>query len=465
MSEPQAHPAHAAAVGIVRTLREAGHVAYLAGGCVRDTLLGGQPKDYDVATDAPPEKVQAIFPGGRAVGEAFGVILVKTGRGHHFRGEVVFTEVATFREEWGYTDGRRPGGVRFTDAQRDAQRRDFTINGLFADPVGGEEDPPMEGDLPAGAGGRWGMAQTRPVEGLGVVIDYVGGLADLEAGVVRAIGDADARFAEDYLRMLRAPRFAARLGFELESKTAAAIRPLAKYLGQISRERIGAEVLAMMAHPTRATAARLIQQLHLDAPTLNEDHTAPELPTLGALPADAPAPVALAAWMLDRHAAQRTPDAAAAFIEQHGKRIVSRWRGALCLSNEARDALARTLRLVAAASRFDTLGIAGRKRLLADPGWAGAAVLLGAIDAAAAQRLAEATRSLAGDGVGLRPPALLTGDDLIAMGLEPGPRFKRLLDGVYDAQLEGAVRDRDAAVAWVRGREGRGGEGGDKVMG
>lgn len=294
-----------------------------------------------------------------------------------------------------------------------------------------------------------------------MVIDYVGGLDDLEAKVVRAIGDADARFAEDYLRMLRAARFAARLGFTLESKTAAAIRPLAKYLGQVSRERIGAEVLLMMAHPTRAVAADLIQQLRLDAPALNEDHAEPPLPTLAALPADASAPVALAAWLLDRHARPPTPGgaltpaAAAAFIAQHGKRVVSRWRGALCLSNEDRDALARTLRLLAAAAQWDTLGVARRKRLLADEGWGDAALVLAAIDAGFAQDVAKDAAALAEDGIGLAPPALLGGDDLIALGLRPSPAFKRLLDGVYDAQLEGAVRDRDAAVRWVGRASGR----------
>jgi len=466
-------------VEIVRKLREAGHVAYLAGGCVRDTLLGGLPKDFDVATDAPPEVVQRIFPGGRAVGEAFGVILVKTGRGRpfrgdhfrgrhfrgrHFRGGAVFTEVATFREEWGYSDGRRPDGVRFTDARHDAQRRDFTINGLFADPFGdvASLDPPAGAGGRSETGGRSGAGgRLKKVEGLGVVIDYVGGLDDLEAKVVRAIGDADARFAEDYLRMLRAARFAARLGFTLESKTAAAIRPLAKYLGQVSRERIGAEVLMMMVHPTRAVAADLIQQLRLDAPALNEDHAEPPLPTLAALPADASAPVALAAWLLDRHARPPTPGgaltpaAAAAFIAQHGKRVVSRWRGALCLSNEDRDALARTLRLLAAAAQWDALGVARRKRLLADEGWGDAALVLAAIDAGFAQDVAKDAAALAEDGIGLAPPALLGGDDLIALGLRPSPAFKRLLDGVYDAQLEGAVRDRDAAVRWVGRAAGR----------
>ena len=165
-----------AATHIARTLQEAGHVAYFAGGCVRDMLLGLTPKDYDVATDAPPDRVAAIFPRTQFVGEAFGVTLVR----HH--GQAI--EVATFRKEWGYTDGRRPTQIQFTSAQEHALRRDFTINGLFHNPFAHSPDQS--------------------------IIDYVGGVADLNAGVLRAIGNADDRFAEDYLRMLRAVRFAAR---------------------------------------------------------------------------------------------------------------------------------------------------------------------------------------------------------------------------------------------------------------
>jgi len=176
-------PAHDAAVTIVRTLRDAGHVAYLAGGCVRDTLLGQTPKDYDVATDAPPEKVLRMFKRSRAVGETFGVVLVRSGHGP----TAVDTEVATFRTEGGYSDNRRPDHVEFTDAEHDAQRRDFTVNALFADPLASDAS---DHAAPSDEAPR-----LRRVLGLGTVIDYVGGLANLEAGVIRAVGDADARFA------------------------------------------------------------------------------------------------------------------------------------------------------------------------------------------------------------------------------------------------------------------------------
>jgi len=440
---PPPNPARAAAIAIVRRLRDAGHVAYLAGGCVRDTLLGLAPKDYDVATDAPPDAVLRMFKRSRAVGEAFGVVLVRSGHGP----DAADTEVATFRAEWGYSDGRRPDGVAFTDAPHDAQRRDFTVNALFADPDPGTHATHPERPPP---GGDACLCVTRRIPGLGVVVDYVGGLADLEARVIRAVGDADARFAEDYLRMLRAVRFAARLGFALEPKTAAAIRAVARYLGQISRERIGAETLAMLAHPTRADAAATLQHLRLDGPTLNEDPAEPALPTLAALPAAAPPAVTLAAWMLDRHTPRRGLAPAAAFIAHRGRRVVSRWRGALCLSNDDRDALARVLRLLVRAGEWDQLPTAARKRLLADPGWDEAATLLAAVEAGAAEAIAHDAQPLRDDGIGLAPTPWLGGEDLIALGLEPGPVFKRLLDGVYDAQLDGRVTDRDAAIAWVQ---------------
>ena len=175
------------ALAVVRRLREMGHVAYFAGGCVRDVLLGLEPTDWDVATDAEPRRVRELFRNTQAVGAMFGVILVRQGQS--------VVEVATFRSDAEYVDGRRPTGVRFTTAEEDAQRRDFTINGLFLDP--------LEGDR---------------------VIDYVGGVEDLRSRHLRAIGEAGKRFAEDHLRLLRAVRFAARFGLEFDGGTAEAIK-------------------------------------------------------------------------------------------------------------------------------------------------------------------------------------------------------------------------------------------------
>ena len=425
--------AREAAVGLVAALQRAGHVAYFAGGCVRDALLGAEPKDFDIATDARPERVRELLPRSKYVGEAFGVVLVKQA-GH-------WIEVATFRQEWGYADGRRPDEVVFTDAEHDARRRDFTINGLFADPL--QTDAQTGGDR---------------------VIDHVGGRADLEAGLVRAIGDPSQRFGEDYLRMLRAVRFAARLGFELEPRTAAAMRPLAKYLGQISRERIGQEVQWMLTGPAPARAAELIQQHGLDAPTLNEDHAEPALPVLTALAGQPAAgeppsyPLMLAGWLIDRHApappAGERVGALAAFAEAEADRIVKRWRRALCLSNDHREALAGLIHLLPTAAGWEELSKAKRKRLLASRSWPLTLRLLRAIEPGGlARRIERDAGPLHDEGVA--PTPLVSGDDLVAMGFEPGPRFGTLLSEAYDAQLEGELTDRDAALAWLRERAGR----------
>src|SRR5438094_438183 len=194
----------AVATELVRRLRAAGHEAYLAGGCVRDRLLGREPLDYDIATSAPPETVQALFPRTVPVGAQFGVVLVVA--------DGMPVEVATFRSDAAYVDGRRPSAVHFGSAREDALRRDFTVNALFLDPLTGE------------------------------VVDFVAGQADLRAGIIRAIGDAGARIAEDRLRMLRAVRLAARLGFTIEAATLDAIRAAASTVTDMAAERIGDEV-------------------------------------------------------------------------------------------------------------------------------------------------------------------------------------------------------------------------------
>ncbi|MEM0915030.1 MAG: CCA tRNA nucleotidyltransferase [Planctomycetota bacterium] len=414
-----------AAVEIVRRLAEAGHTAYLAGGCVRDRVLGLEPKDYDVATAAEPGVVLGMFRHARAVGEAFGVVLVPLRKAH--------IEVATFREEWGYSDGRRPDGVRFTDAARDAQRRDFTINGLFADPL----------DRPTAASDN---ATTRELPGFGRVIDYVGGLADLDAKVLRAVGDPSERFGEDHLRMLRAVRFAARLNLAIDPTTQRAIRASARYLGEVSRERIGGEIGMMLARPTRAEAASLLTSLKLDGPALNEDRPAQpaDAPSrLAALPDDAPATLALAAWMLDRHAPEAGLAEAAAWDFRPALR---RLRSALALSNADEQAVAASLAGLAALASWPDLPVHARKRALARPHADAALALAGTMTDTVA--IAADAGDLRRQGVA--PDPLVTGDDLIAMGHKPGPAFKRLLDAVYDAQLDGEVAERDAALAHLR---------------
>lgn len=408
-----------AAVSIVRSLAEAGHVAYLAGGCVRDRLLGLEPKDYDVATDAPPEQVKRLLRGSRLVGESFGVVMAPV----RVAGERRYIEVATFRQEWGYSDGRRPDRVAFTDARGDAQRRDFTINGLFEDPLA--SDPAAE------------------------VIDYVGGVADLRAKVIRAIGDAGERFGEDYLRMLRAVRFAARLGFTIEPVTARAMRSHARYLGQISRERIGQEVLLMLGHPLAAAAAGLLQQLKLDAATLNEDHAEASLVTMSRLTPPRATATMLAAWLLDRHP-QAADDAGAR------QAIVRRWRRALCLSNETSAAMEHTLGIAAAMAGWGDIAKAARKRLLARAeAEEGLALFAARFPDDFAARVRVEVEALRAEDVA--PPPWVTGDDLIALGCVPGPQFKRWLDAVYDAQLEQRVTGREEALAMLRTLRGAAG--------
>lgn len=413
-----------AAQRIVRTIQQRGHTAYLAGGCVRDRLLDRTPKDYDVATDARPEQVRKLFRRTQYVGEAFGVVLVQLWGCR--------IEVATFRAEWGYADGRHPEHVDFSDAKHDARRRDFTVNGLFEDPITGK------------------------------IIDFVGGREDLKAGVIRAIGVPDERFGEDYLRMLRAVRFAASLDFTIERRTAAAIRKHAAKLNIISRERTGQEVAAMLTGPRPAAAAKLLQRLALDEPALGDPHSTATLPTLSKLEPGCEYPTPLCAWAIDRYLmphvagkAQPLPALAKRIDNWLGKDLAAllrRWRKALCLSNDHRDAMRATLSLLPTALDWARLPVAQRKRLLAQPMWPGTRALLRALKlhgaTAFVRRLEREAQPLEDEGVAPKP--LVNGDDLIRMGRRPGPSFSRLLRLAYDAQLEGRVRTRHQALRLLK---------------
>lgn len=412
--------AREAAVGIVRTLRAAGHEAYLAGGCVRDELLGLSPNDYDVATDATPDQVAALFKRTRAVGKVFGVILVTVSG--------VTVEVTTFRREHGYSDRRRPDAVTFADAESDARRRDFTINALYIDPLA----PP---------------SVVVGVEVRGRVIDLVGGLEDLSRRVIRAVGDPEARLSEDNLRALRAVRFAARLGFTIEAGTAEAIRRHAAALAGVSRERIGEEMRMLMENANRAAGVGLIHALGLDAPVLDEPgmEVCP-LTILQSLPEQATFAVSLAAWALDRG-----EDPA------RGADITRRWRRALCLSNDECDHLAGILASFSLIeSRWDSLGVAGKKRAASGRHFIHAITLIRARDPIKGREVGEEVGRLAETFGGLAPAPLVTGDDLVAAGIRPGPGFGKWLDALYDAQLEGKVADREQALALARAMAGKG---------
>ena len=388
-------------VATSRRLAEAGHVAYLAGGCVRDRLLGLEPKDWDIATDARPDAVRGLFPGARSVGESFGIMLV--------RSHGLTIEVATFRTDGVYSDGRHPDVVAFTDAEHDATRRDFTINGIFEDPE------------------------------TGAIVDYVGGRDDLAARRVRAIGDPAARLREDRLRMLRAVRFAARFGFALDAPTADAIREGADQLDGVSRERIGHEVRSMLTHSNRAVAAWEMQYLGLDTPTLREPNCLAAPTMLARLPDRVAVSTALAAWLIDRHGEDP--------VEHVSRRRA--WTEALVLSREEERGMRNALSTYRALTvEWRSLGVAAQKRVAASEGFAEAILLVRARDRQVFVDIQRHVSALA--TTGLAPTPLVTGEDLVEAGFRPGPPFKPVLDAVYDAQLEGAISSAEEGLQLAR---------------
>jgi poly(A) polymerase len=393
------------AAGIAADLQSAGHIAFFAGGCVRDELLGLEPKDYDVATSATPEDVMKVFPRAVPVGISFGVMLV--------RRDGLTTEVATFRSEGMYSDHRRPDSVQFTDDVHDAKRRDFTINGLFQDPATGE------------------------------IIDHVGGQADLNAGVLRAIGNPVARFDEDHLRMLRAVRFVSSLGVQLEHGTEQAIMQHAPQLTGVSRERIGDEVRRILLARGGVAGIALLERIGLGTAIFGAPAANAALPRLTQVhDGEASVPSLLAAWAMDRCGEEFEPAA-----------VVAAWRGSLQLSNEQRDGMRACLLAHQQLLKWPTLGIAAQKRLAASP-WADAGVkIVRAYDEKLATLIRTDVDELA--RTGLNPPRLLNGDTLLADGMQTGAEFGRVLESVYDAQLEGRVTDLEDALRLARELTGR----------
>lgn len=427
------------ATDVVRRLRVAGHEAYLAGGCVRDRLLGREPLDYDVATSAPPDVVQRLFRRTVPVGVQFGVVLVVE-RGVRF-------EVATFRSDDAYVDGRRPSAVRFGSAREDAARRDFALNALFEDPLTGE------------------------------ILDFVGGIADLRGGLIRAIGDPRARIAEDRLRMLRAVRFAARLGFAIHPETRAAIVAAASTLPDIASERIGDEVVKILTEGGARRGFELLAETGLLEVVLPEvaamrgvaqspDHH-PEgdvwthtLMLLDQLPAGAPETLALGALLHDvakplcvgRKGDRITFYGHPTLGAEIGVAICQRLRRSRETWERVEYLVRHHLRLVQAPEmRLSTL-----KKMLAEEGFDELA-RLARLDALASSRnlgfvlFCERRKAELG-AEALRPPPLLRGADLLAMGYTPGPRVGEILRALEDAQLEGEIATRAAAMAFVRDR-------------
>jgi tRNA nucleotidyltransferase/poly(A) polymerase len=405
------------ALTVLKRLRDNGHVAYFAGGCVRDMLLGIEPKDYDVATDAPPEKVRRLFSNTQAVGAAFGVILVRLGGSQ--------IEVATFRADLDYKDGRHPEGVRFTTAEEDAKRRDFTINGLFFDPIENK------------------------------VIDYVGGQEDLKNKILRAIGEPNHRFEEDHLRMLRAARFAARFRLNVEDATASAINLHREHLKRISPERIAGELRLMLTPSTRESAWQILSYFKLDEVIFRHLPERGARANSNALCFHDVAPgepisfgLALAAATFSYRAGRRD-DFSRLFEHDEVVKTVNACRTGLKISNEESDLLAGCLELSAFLAD-EPPSVATMKRFLAEPFADDARRMLrglGKCIALYAPRVEWLEREfdrLSREDVA--PPPFVTGDDLVAQGLRPGRLFKRVLDAVYDAQLEDRVKTKDEAM-------------------
>ncbi|QDT39549.1 CCA tRNA nucleotidyltransferase [Stratiformator vulcanicus] len=419
------------ATDVVRRLTAAGHTALFAGGCVRDLVLGKLPKDYDVATDARPEQVRDLFGRRRtlAVGESFGVIIVLPPR----KSGAQQVEVATFRTEGPYLDGRRPEAVSFATPEEDASRRDFTINGMFYDPL---------------------AKQAR---------DYVGGQRDIKRAVVRAIGDPHERMTEDKLRLLRAVRFAATLEFELEHETGEAIRRMAVDLTMVSAERIGEELKRMLADQHRRRAVLLLADTQLwpvifpelrDLPRLEEQRWERMTAALALLETDRfePALAIIAAEMFD------AIDPASVRFPEHkpeGLDEVHDLCRRLRLSNEETDRVCWLAARLPSIAAFNRLSLPQKKRLLAH---ADAPLLLQTAEAVMAansddhEPIRLATEILARGEHELKPPPLLSGKDLIDLGLRPGPQFKAILDDVRDQQLAEEIATPEAALIEARYR-------------
>ncbi|NLF07200.1 MAG: CCA tRNA nucleotidyltransferase [Pirellulaceae bacterium] len=396
------------ALEVVRRLREAGFEAYWAGGCVRDRLLGREPVDYDVATNAEPERIRAIFGRRRtlALGAAFGVISVIGPK------PAGLVEVTTFRRDAAYSDGRHPDSVSFSTAAEDASRRDFTINGMFYDPI-----------------------EQR-------VIDFVGGREDLAAHIVRAIGRARERFAEDKLRMLRAVRFAAAFDFTLDGEARGAIAEMAAEIHVVSPERIAVEMRRLLADRNRAAGVRLLVETGLAEQLLPEivprgdsgrREMEAKLDFLARL-GECGFPAALAALL-----APCVDPAGAA-------EVCRRWK----ISNDDRERICRLVE-----HRDSLLGAAelpwSKLQPLLTADWIGDLLnLTEAASPAGAEAAAYCRQLLAMPPENLDPPPLLTGDDLLAAGIPAGPCYKIILQRVRDAQLDGQLADRAEALAMAR---------------
>jgi poly(A) polymerase len=443
-----ATPQFEAALKIVKALRAAGHKTYLAGGCVRDLLLGRSPSDYDVATSATPDLVLDMFPRTFAVGAHFGVVLVAP----ESPGAGFVTEVATFRSDGAYSDGRHPDAVRYTtSAEEDVKRRDFTINGLLLDPI----------------------CDTNNLRA--AVLDYAGGVADLDAGILRAIGRAEQRFAEDHLRMLRAVRFAARFGFEIEAATKRAIRSLAAQIHAVSRERVRDELTKMLTEGHARRAFELLDEtalLHEVLPEIARMKGVEQPPqfhpegdvwthTLMLLEQLEPDCSMTLAWGALLHDVGKPPTFRVApdriRFDGHVEVGVAMAAEICRRFRFSNDETRQILSLVQNHMRFadvEHMRVSTLKRFFRLEGFA-EHLALHRMDAMASNRslhywqfARDRWQSMPEETV--RPQPLITGRELIAAGYRPGAQFREMLHAVEDAQLEGAVTTAEEALHFVR---------------
>ena len=442
------------AVRIIEKLRREGHQAYLVGGCVRDLLLGREPADYDVTTDATPEQVMRIFPETYAVGAQFGVVLVPAAHtGHqalpvstdHSKSDAV--EVATFRSDVGYTDGRHPDQVRFSkDPKTDVERRDFTINGLLLDPVSEE------------------------------VLDYVDGRQDLSARVIRTIGDPERRFAEDKLRMLRAVRFAARFGYEIEPATFAAMQKHAQEIHLISHERVRDELTKMLTEGSARRAFLLLDESGLLKQVLPEisamkgveqppqfhpegDVFVHTLLLLDKLPQPASATLAWGALLHDVGKPPTFRVADRIRFDGHVEVGVKMARNILHRLRFSNDDCDQILTLVENHMKFgdvQRMKDSTFKKFVRIPGFDEHLALhrLDCLSSHADLTSYNFTREkmAAIPPETIQPPPLITGNDLIQAGYAPGPLFKEILAVIEDGQLENRLSTREQAMELVRRR-------------
>ncbi len=406
------------ALEIVRRLRAAGFVALWAGGCVRDLLMEREPHDYDVATSATPQQVRDLFGHRRTlmVGAAFGVVIVKGSS--RLQDQV---EVATFRTDASYSDGRRPDSVIFSTPEKDAERRDFTINGMFYDPLADE------------------------------VIDYVGGREDLRNGIIRAIGDPHARLAEDKLRMLRAVRFAARFAFEIDGETEAAVTTHAAEVAQVSGERIAVEFRKTLETDRAMWAVERWHATGLLAVI------APEIErhwkNAGGSVCDLVGHCQRGGW-LARAAAMFWPIVAAdqAQLAPFARDCINSLKLRLKLANDEADALLFALHSQSTLEQSSQLAWSRTQPLLIMPhidvalGLLAARGALNPVLASEAQRLHDC---LLWPSDKLNPQPLLDGQILQQSGLVPGPQFRAILQNARDLQLDGVLTDRESAMRWL----------------